>query len=127
MAAPPLGRPGREGRRLPIPCEISKMRRFLGVQGRGSRQQENQEQDMVKIRLSRGGAKKRPFYHIVVTDSRNCRDGRYIERIGYFNPIAAGGEKRLEVDAERVDHWMGQGAQLSDRVKSLMKESQAAK
>ena len=82
---------------------------------------------MVKIRLSRGGAKKRPFYHIVVTDSRNCRDGRYIERIGYFNPIAAGGEKRLEVDAGRVDHWVGQGAQLSDRVKSLMKESQAAK
>jgi len=82
---------------------------------------------MVKIRLSRGGAKKRPFYHIVVTDSRNCRDGRYIERIGYFNPIAAGGEKRLEVDAERVDHWVGEGAQLSDRVKSLMKESQAAK
>jgi small subunit ribosomal protein S16 len=82
---------------------------------------------MVKIRLSRGGAKKRPFYHIVVTDSRNCRDGRYIERIGYFNPIAAGAEKRLEVDAERVDHWVGQGAQLSDRVRSLMKEAQAAK
>lgn len=82
---------------------------------------------MVKIRLSRGGAKKRPFYHIVVTDSRNCRDGRYIERIGYFNPIATGGEKRLEVNAERVDHWVGEGAQLSDRVKSLMKESQAAK
>ncbi|TDJ35661.1 MAG: 30S ribosomal protein S16 [Gammaproteobacteria bacterium] len=82
---------------------------------------------MVKIRLSRGGAKKRPFYHIVVTDSRNRRDGRYIERIGYFNPIATGGEKRLELDRERVDHWVGEGAQVSDRVKSLMKEAQAAK
>ena len=82
---------------------------------------------MVKIRLSRGGAKKRPFYHIVVTDSRNRRDGRYIERIGYFNPIATGGEKRLELDSERVDHWVGEGAQVSDRVKSLMKEAQAAK
>lgn len=77
---------------------------------------------MVTIRLSRGGAKRRPFYHIVVTDSRNRRDGRYIERIGYFNPIAKGGETRLEVNLERVDHWLSQGAQTSDRVAGLVKQ-----
>lgn len=77
---------------------------------------------MVTIRLSRGGAKKRPFYHIVVTDSRNRRDGRYIERIGYFNPIAKGAETRLEVNVERVDHWLAQGAQASDRVAGLIKQ-----
>ena len=80
---------------------------------------------MVTIRLSRGGAKKRPFYHIVVTDSRNRRDGRYIERIGFFNPIAKGGEERLKIDVERATHWMGQGAQPSDRVKSLLKAFEA--
>ena len=77
---------------------------------------------MVTIRLSRGGAKKRPFYHIVVTDSRNRRDGRYIERIGYFNPIAQGGETRLQLDMGRADHWLGQGAQASDRVAGLIKQ-----
>ena len=77
---------------------------------------------MVVIRLSRGGAKKRPFYHFVVTDSRNRRDGRYIERVGYFNPIAKGQEKRLHVELDRVDHWKGLGAQLSDRVARLLKE-----
>ena len=61
---------------------------------------------MVTIRLARGGAKKRPFFHVVVTDSRNRRDGRYIERIGFFNPIATGGEVRLQIDAERVAHWV---------------------
>jgi small subunit ribosomal protein S16 len=81
---------------------------------------------MVTIRLSRGGAKKRPFYHIVVTDSRNRRDGRYIERIGFFNPIATGGEERLKIDVERATHWVGQGAQPSTRVKSLIKAYQAA-
>ena len=80
---------------------------------------------MVTIRLSRGGAKKRPFYHIVVTDSRNRRDGRYIERIGFFNPVAAGGEERLKIDVDRAAHWMGQGAQPSDRVKNLLKAYQA--
>jgi len=74
---------------------------------------------MVSIRLSRGGAKKRPFYHIVVTDSRSRRDGRYIERIGFFNPIAKGGEVRLELNQERFQHWIGQGAQTSVRVASL--------
>ena len=77
---------------------------------------------MVKIRLSRGGAKKRPFYHIVVTDQRNKRDGRSLERLGYFNPIAAGSEKRLELDTARVRHWLGQGAQMTDKVRVLLKQ-----
>jgi len=80
---------------------------------------------MVKIRLSRGGAKKKPFYHIVVTDSRKARDGRRIERIGFFNPVARGQEERLRVDLERVDYWKGVGAQLSDRVKTLVSEASA--
>ena len=77
---------------------------------------------MVIIRLARGGATKRPFYHIVVTDRRNRRDGRYIERLGFFNPIAAGGEDRLRVDLGRVEHWMAQGAQASERVGDLLKQ-----
>ncbi|PHS70179.1 MAG: 30S ribosomal protein S16 [Cycloclasticus sp.] len=81
---------------------------------------------MVKIRLSRTGAKKRPFYHVVVADSRRSRDGRYIERIGYFNPRAIGGEVRLTLDTERVDHWVAQGAQTSERVSKLIKEAVAA-
>lgn len=76
---------------------------------------------MVSIRLSRGGAKKRPFYHVVVTDSRNRRDGRYIERIGFFNPIATGKETPLHLDLGRVDHWLGEGAKPSDRVSDLIK------
>ena len=66
---------------------------------------------MVTIRLSRGGAKRRPFYHIVVTDSRNRRDGRYLERLGFFNPLATRQEDKLRVDASRFDHWVEQGAQ----------------
>ena len=77
---------------------------------------------MVTIRLSRGGAKKRPFYQVVVTDSRNRRDGRYLERLGFFNPVARGSEERLRLDLDRVDHWTGQGAQLSERVASLVKQ-----
>jgi small subunit ribosomal protein S16 len=77
---------------------------------------------MVIIRLARGGATKRPFYHIVVTDRRNRRDGRYIERLGFFNPIAAGGEDRLRVDLERADHWLAKGAQISERVAHLLKQ-----
>ncbi|ARB93342.1 30S ribosomal protein S16 [Legionella sainthelensi] len=77
---------------------------------------------MVVIRLSRGGAKKRPFYHMVVTDSRKRRDGSYIERIGYFNPIARGQEVRLHIDAEKLSHWQKVGAKLSDRVSALVKE-----
>lgn len=81
---------------------------------------------MVKIRLARGGAKKRPFYHIVVTDSRNKRDGRRIERIGFFNPVARGQEERLRLDLERVEYWTGVGAQLSERVDHLVKEARGA-
>jgi small subunit ribosomal protein S16 len=76
---------------------------------------------MVSIRLSRGGAKKRPFYHIVVTDQRNRRDGRYIERVGFFNPVARGAEEKLRVDIDRVEHWIGNGARPSDRVSALIK------
>jgi len=78
---------------------------------------------MVTIRLARGGAKKRPFYHIVVADSRNKRDGRFIERVGFFNPVAKGAEEPLRIDRERVDHWVAQGAKPSDRVASLLKQS----
>lgn len=78
---------------------------------------------MVTIRLARGGAKKKPFYHIVVADKRNPRDGRYIEQVGYFNPIAQGQEKELQVDLERIQHWLGQGAQASERVSKLIKQA----
>lgn len=78
---------------------------------------------MVSIRLSRGGAKKRPFYQVVVADIRARRDGRYIERIGFFNPRATGGEDRLRLDTTRADYWIGQGAQPTDRVTQLLKEA----
>ncbi len=76
---------------------------------------------MVSIRLARGGSKRRPFYHVVVSDSRCPRDGRYIERIGFFNPQARGAEEELRLDNERVDYWVSKGAQPSERVSSLMK------
>ena len=78
---------------------------------------------MVTIRLSRGGSKKTPFYHVVVKDSRKSRDGRYIERIGYFNPSARGAEKSLVLDLARVDYWTSVGATTSERVNSLLKEA----
>lgn len=81
---------------------------------------------MVTIRLARGGSKKRPFYYITVTDSRNARDGRFIERVGFFNPVATGGEVKLNVNQERVDYWKSQGAQISERVTSLLKEAAKA-
>jgi small subunit ribosomal protein S16 len=81
---------------------------------------------MVKIRLARGGAKKRPFYHIIVADSRSKRDGRRIERIGFFNPMAKGQEERLRLDLERVDYWAGVGAQLSERVQSLVSQARSS-
>ncbi|MCV6590234.1 MAG: 30S ribosomal protein S16 [Marinobacterium sp.] len=81
---------------------------------------------MVTIRLSRGGSKKRPFYHITVADSRNARDGRFIERVGFFNPLARGQEERLRLDMERVEFWQGRGAQLSDRVAKLVKDAAKA-
>lgn len=78
---------------------------------------------MVTIRLARGGSKKRPFYHVTVSDSRSARDGCHIERVGFFNPIARGGEERLRIDQARVAHWVGQGAIASQRVASLLKEA----
>lgn len=81
---------------------------------------------MVTIRLARGGAKKRPFYQLVVTDSRNARDGRFIERIGFFNPVAAGKAERLRVDTERLQYWLNNGAQPSERVAALVKEAAKA-
>lgn len=77
---------------------------------------------MVRIRLSRGGSKKRPFYHIVVTDHRNRRDGRCTERVGFFNPVAKGGETRLQIDTDRVEYWLGKGAKASERVANLVKQ-----
>ncbi len=81
---------------------------------------------MVKIRLSRAGVKKRPFFHIVVTDSRNKRDGRNIERIGFFNPLARGKDERLRIDTERVNRWVEVGAQVSDRVRKLVADARKA-
>lgn len=81
---------------------------------------------MVSIRLARGGSKKRPFYHVVVSDSRNPRDGRYIERLGFFNPQARGQEEHLRIDIERIDYWVSKGAQASERVASLIKSSRKA-
>lgn len=81
---------------------------------------------MVVIRLARGGSKKRPFYRIVVADKRNSRDGRFLEQIGFFNPVARGQEERLRVQLDRVEHWTGLGAQVSDRVKSLCKDAAKA-
>lgn len=81
---------------------------------------------MVTIRLSRGGSKKRPFYHLTVTDSRTSRDGRYLERVGFFNPVAKGAEESLRVEQDRIDHWVGLGAQMSARVAKLIKDAKAA-
>lgn len=77
---------------------------------------------MVVIRLARGGSKKNPFYHVVATDKRNSRDGRFIERLGYFNPVAHGQAKTLELNQERIDYWISKGAQPSDRVTNILKE-----
>ena len=81
---------------------------------------------MVIIRLALGGSKKRPFYHITVADRRKAPGSRYIERIGFFNPVARGQEERLRVDSERVDYWLAQGAKASDRVKKLLKDFRSA-
>lgn len=78
---------------------------------------------MVRIRLARGGAKNRPFYHIVVTDGRNSRDGSYIERLGFFNPVARGNAEKLRLDIAKVEQWQAKGAQASDRVAQLLKEA----
>ncbi len=88
---------------------------------------------MVKIRLARAGAKKRPFYHLVATDSRRPRDSHYLERLGYYNPVAIGGELKMVVDQVRMEYWTKNGAQVSERVSFLLKnvlakvEAKAAK
>ena len=82
---------------------------------------------MVVIRLARGGAKKRPFFNIVVADSRNRRDGRFIERVGFYNPIAGEGEEALRVALDRVAHWRERGAKLSDTVAGLVKRAASVK
>ena len=81
---------------------------------------------MVTIRLARGGSKKRPFYHVVVTNSRSARDGRFIERVGFFNPIAQGNEERVRLNMERIQYWIGNGAQPSERVATLLKQAEKA-
>ena len=102
--------------------------RCCGSEGSGqivglARIKQAQRDIMVTIRLARGGAKKKPFYSIVVTDSRRRRDSGYIERVGFFNPMAKGQEVRLNVNDERVKYWLSQGAKTSDRVAKLLKEA----
>lgn len=111
-----MGRLYTRGRKSLYNCRLTLPSRQLGNTGT----------TMVKIRLTRGGAKKRPFYHIIVTDSRSARDGRNIERVGYYNPVAAGNEKRVELDLGRVQHWIGQGAQMTDKVADLYKQANKA-
>ncbi|WP_037586512.1 30S ribosomal protein S16 [Stenoxybacter acetivorans] len=81
---------------------------------------------MVVIRLARGGSKHRPFYNIIVADSRCRRDGRFIERVGFYNPVANEKQERVRFNGERLNHWIGQGAQLSESVARLVKEQQIA-
>jgi len=81
---------------------------------------------MVVIRLARGGAKNRPFYNIVVTDSRNRRDGRFIERVGFYNPVANEKEERVRLTFDRLNYWIGVGAQVTDAVAKLLKEQKVA-
>ena len=78
---------------------------------------------MVKIRLSRGGAKGRPFYHIVVADERKARDGRNIERVGFYNPVASGKDVRMKIDTDRIAQWVSKGARMTDKVRWLVKEA----
>lgn len=80
---------------------------------------------MVVIRLARGGAKQRPFFNLVVTDSRNRRDGRFIERVGFYNPVAKEGQEAVRINSERVAYWQSQGAQLSDAVAKIVKRAAA--
>ena len=81
---------------------------------------------MVTMRLARHGAKKRPFYQVVVADSRNARNGRFIERVGFYNPVANEKQERVRLQADRLNHWIAQGAQVSDAVAKLIKEQKAA-
>lgn len=77
---------------------------------------------MVTIRLARGGSKKNPYYYVTVTDKRNARNGRFVERVGFFNPTARGQEEKMRIDMERVNYWLSQGAQTSERVATLLKQ-----
>jgi small subunit ribosomal protein S16 len=81
---------------------------------------------MVVIRLARGGAKKRPYFNVVVADSRNRRDGRFIERVGFYNPIAREGEESLRLAHDRISFWKGRGAKLSETVEGLLKKAPSA-
>jgi small subunit ribosomal protein S16 len=81
---------------------------------------------MVVIRLARGGAKKRPFFNVVVTDSRNARDGRFVERLGFYDPKAPAGRESLRIDLARLEYWKGKGAQTSDTVQRLVKQCSEA-
>ncbi|PLA40079.1 30S ribosomal protein S16 [Neisseria sicca] len=81
---------------------------------------------MVVIRLARGGSKHRPFFHVVVADSHNRRDGRFIERVGFYNPVANEKQERVRLQADRLNHWIAQGAQVSDAVAKLIKEQKTA-
>ncbi len=81
---------------------------------------------MVVIRLARGGSKKRPFYHLTVADKRIARDKRFIERVGFFNPVARGQEETLRFDQERIDYWVSKGAQMSERVAKILKDAAKA-
>jgi small subunit ribosomal protein S16 len=104
---------------LPALAASAKLRRFSGPQALDFQEEDF---DMVVIRLARGGAKKRPFFNIVATDSRNPRDGRFIERVGFYNPVAAEGEAKFRVAADRLTYWQGVGAQMSPTVARLVKE-----
>jgi len=99
---------------------------IVGDKRQRCREDESGIEYMVTIRLALGGSKKRPFYHVNVIDSRKARNGRCIERVGFFNPVARGLEERLRIDAARVEYWISQGAQCSDRVKTLVKEASVA-
>jgi small subunit ribosomal protein S16 len=77
---------------------------------------------MVTIRLARTGAKKRPFYHVIVTDSRNARDGRFIERLGFYNPVATGQDVPVKLELERIDYWLEKGARPSESAAKLIKK-----
>lgn len=81
---------------------------------------------MVVIRLARGGSKKRPFYNIVAADSRHRRDGRFLERVGFYNPVASGAAEKLRVAHDRIEYWLSHGAQLSPTVARLVKDAKAA-
>ncbi|WP_294636660.1 30S ribosomal protein S16 [uncultured Aquabacterium sp.] len=80
---------------------------------------------MVVIRLARGGSKKRPFYNIVAADSRNRRDGRFLERVGFYNPVASGNAESLRVAFDRVEYWTNNGAQVSETVARLLRQAKA--